>query len=236
MKNLLLILFFGVLLFNCKRSETKKTDIPEMPRDSAVANVNKEPQRTDEELQKEREEYLKDREEIVEKFVKIREGNGFTYRLFCEQQRDSTISFKSIQILKGRKIVQNIKVDTLYVYNKAQIYFEINDDVNFDEENDIQLVNWVGMHATDITFSFYIYDKNISKYKHDSSLDDITNLEINKKNKTIVSQYFIGPVNQNEEIYKWKKGKLFLISGYNTNPYTNEIEKFHVKNGKRIDE
>lgn len=236
MKNLILILFFGVLIFNCKKSETIQTDISEMVQDSTVENLGRDPQKSDAEILQEQADAENESSKIVNKFTEKRTANGFVYKLYCEEEKSGMINFQVIEVFKNNKLIQKIKVDSVLVYHRNEVLFEVDKDVNFDGKNDIQLVNWVGMHATDISYSFYIYDKNISKYKHDPSLDDITNLVINKINKTIVSQYFIGPVNQNEEIYKWKKGKLFLISGYSTNPYTNQIEKFHVKNGKRIDE
>lgn len=234
MKNLILLSFIPLLLFNCKRSETKKTDIPEMARDSAVVIVDTLPRKSDAEILKEQAEFEKESSKIVNKFTEKRTANGFVYELFCEEEKSGMINFQFIEVFKNNKLIQKIKVDSVLVYHRNEVMFEVDKDVNFDGENDIQLVNWVGMHATDISYSFYIYDKNISKYIHNPFLDDITNLNIDYKNKTIVSQYFTRVVDQNEEIYKWKNKKLILISGYITNPYTGEVEKYHVKNGKRI--
>ena len=234
MKNLILILFFGVLIFNCKKSETIQTDISEMVQDSTVENLGRDPQKSDAEILQEQADAENESSKIVNKFTEKRTANGFVYKLYCEEEKSGMINFQVIEVFKNNKLIQKIKVDSVLVYHRNEVLFEVDKDVNFDGKNDIQLVNWVGMH--DATYNFYLYSKSSDKYVHFPQLSKIRNIEIDKENKMISSAYHDGPTDNSFDNYIWKKGKLVLITGSYVDEITNERKYFHTKNGKIVND
>lgn len=171
--------------------------------------INQSPKLTDEEILKEQAEREKEMSKIVNTFSEIRKGNGFIYELECKELADGSIGFQKIKIFKKNQLHQKIDVDTIEVINRNYIVLNVDEDVNFDGENDIELLSWSGMYST--SSSFWLFDKKTKKYRHYPSLDKIIDPRIDKKSKQITSDYHVGPGDFFEEIYEWKKGKLIKV-------------------------
>ena len=166
MKNRHLLFIVFSILVSCKKDNlNENNDI----KDSATAKIYivdtlKENKIIDSEKLKKQEEqdrkewlhHEKEISRIVKRYIIEKKSNDFIFKLFCEEQKNEIVNFKKIEVYKSNKLVQKLKTDSAYVYNKDEIYFELKEDVNFDGHKDLQLVNWVGMH--DETYNFWLYE------------------------------------------------------------------------------
>lgn len=204
MKNIffLIVLF---LIFSCKKENKSKIIAPKIIQDSSVISKDQEVKLTDEEILKIQQEE-KERSQIVRKYLLSKKGNGFEYKIFCEEEKSGMINFSKVNILKSGKLFQQLKIDkdSIFVYHDYEVDFSCDEDWNFDGYNDFTLINWVGM--VDQSYYLWLYDKNSKKYKFSPSFGKIKNPVADKKNKQITSSYHIGSTYYSE-IYKFKKGK-----------------------------
>ncbi|AZA79431.1 hypothetical protein EG347_18960 [Chryseobacterium sp. G0186] len=159
-------------------------------------------------------------------------GNGYVYTLDGVKESDETINFKSVSIFDKKKLLQKITVDSISVLNEREVYFNVNQDVNFDGLNDIELVNQAGNYTS--CSSFWLYNKKAKKYEYYKPLDTIINPKIDVVNKKILSNYHVGPIDTYFKVYAWEKGKLILES-VQINDEEGETNQYR-KNGKWITE
>ena len=206
-----IVLIIVLTIFSCKKPNNVDEEYPKVPQDSTISETERiQPQKTNEEILKEQAESKQVNGEIILSFTLKRAGNGFTYELFCEQEMDSIVNFKTIKIFEGKKLIQKIDVDSAYVYDRNEINFDVTEDANFDGFKDIQLINWHGM--VDYTNNYYLYNTSLKKYEFSKSLAKVMNPVFDKKNNLITSDYHIGPADYYSEVYQWRKGKLVKIS------------------------
>lgn len=204
MKNIffLIVLF---LFFSCEKENKSKFISPKIIQDSVISK-DKEVKLTNEEILKIQQEEDKERSQIVRKYILSKKGNGFEYKIFCEEEKSGMINFSKVNIFKSGKFFQQLKIDkdSTFVYHDYEVDFSCDEDWNFDGYNDFTLINWVGM--VDQSYYLWLYDKNSKKYKFSPSFGKIKNPVADKKNKQITSSYHIGSTYY-LEIYKFKKGK-----------------------------
>lgn len=165
-------------------------------------------------------------------FSKTLEGNGYVYTLDGIKESNETIDFKSIGIFDKGKLHQKIIVDTISVLNEGEVFFNVNQDINFDGLNDIELVNQAGNYTS--SSSFWLYNKNTGKYEYYKPLDTVVNPKIDTLKKKIISDYHIGPTDTYFKVYTWEKEKLVLQS-IQINDEKGETYQYR-KNGKWITE
>ena len=147
----------------------------------------------------------------------IRELSNKSYMFNFSYMKDSThpdvIKCKKIVItdLSRGLQIQEIKIDTIEMYER-NIYFSIDEDVNFDGYDDICVLNYEGAYTS--TFSFWLYDKKNIQFKHYKSLDEIQNPVIIKEKKEICSSWHSGVSNFYLEKYFWQNNSLILKEKY----------------------
>lgn len=206
MKNIILLigLFF---IFSCQKEKKSKLVVPKIIQDSSLISKNKEDKLSDEEILKIQKEEEKERSQIVRKYTLSKKGNGFEYKVFCEEEKSGMINFTKVNILKSGKLFQQLKIDkdSTLVFHDYEVDFSCNEDWNFDAYNDFKLINRVGM--VDQSYYLWLYDKNSGKYKFSPSFSKIINPVANKKSKEITSSYHAGPVTYYYFTYEFKKGK-----------------------------
>lgn len=243
MKNFNLIFIVTLLLFSCKKEESKISHTSnEISQDTIEKkkisqDVDSSQIRQQEEEEKEWKLHEKEIERIEEgkknNFIYHKNSNGYLLKLFCSEEHSGIVNFKKVEILKNSRLIQKIKVDSAYVYEKNQIEIGINNDANFDGYKDLQLINWIGMH--DGTYHFWIYNPKTKKFLFNKSLSKIMNPGFDKSKKEITSGYHIGPVPNSEDVYIWENDKAVLDHGYQCcSPENGKYLKFYRKNGKMI--
>jgi hypothetical protein len=131
------------------------------------------------------------------------------------------IDYSKPDIIKCEKIiitnfkdgvkVQIIKIDTIEIYKK-NIYFSIDDDVNFDGYKDICLLNYEGNYNN--SYYFWLFDKKSNQFKHYKDLDNVYNPAIIKEKKEICSKWHSGVSEFYLEKYFWKNDSLVLKEKY----------------------
>lgn len=209
MKNIffLIVLF---LIFSCKKENKSKFIAPKIIQDSSVISKNKEVKLTDEEILKIQQEEEKERSQIIREYTLSKKGNGFEYKVFCQEKKSGMINFSKVDVLKSGKLFQQLEInkDSTFVYHDYEVSFSCEDDWNFDGYNDFTLVNWVGM--VDQSYYLWLYDKKSGKYKFSPSFGKIKNPGADKKKREITSSYHIGSTYY-FEIYKFKNGKYVQI-------------------------
>lgn len=196
-----------LLIFSCKKENKSKFVAPKTAQDSSVISNEKEVKMTDEEILKIQQEEEKERSQIIRKYTVSKKGNGFEYKVFCEEEKSGMINFTKVNILKSGKLFQQLKIDkdSTIVFHDYEVDFSCNEDWNFDGFNDFKLVKWTGM--VDRSYYLWLYDKTSGKYKLSPSFGKIINPVVDKKNKEITSSYHAGPTTYYYSIYKFKKGK-----------------------------
>lgn len=206
MKNIVVLICL-LLIFSCKKEENPKLVVPKMIQDSPVISKDKEIKRSDEEILKIQKEEEKERSQIVRKYTLSKKGNGFEYKVFCEEEKSGMINFTKVNILKSGKLFQQLKIDkdSTLVYHDYEVNFSCDEDWNFDGYNDFKLINRVGM--VDQSYYLWLYDKKSRKYKFSPSFSKIINPVANKKTKEITSSYHTGPVTYYYFTYEFKNGK-----------------------------
>lgn len=197
-----------LLIFSCKKEEI--LNIPKEVQDSSVVNNQKENVLSDEEILKLQKEEEAKMSEIVRKYTLQKSGNGFDYKVFCEEQKNGMINFRKINILKSGKLIQQLKVDkdSTYIYHDYEVDFSCNEDWNFDGFKDFKLIQRVGM--VDQQYYLWIFDNVSGRYKFSPSFVKIMNPVLDKNKKEITSSYHIGPTDFYYEIYKWKNNKYVM--------------------------
>ncbi|MDQ8142685.1 hypothetical protein [Chryseobacterium sp. CFS15] len=206
MKNIfILIVLF--LVFSCEKENKSKLIAPKMVHDSSVISTNKEVKLSNEEILKIQKEEEKERSQIVRKYTLSQKGNGFEYKVFCEEEKSGMINFTKVNILKLGKLFQQLKIDkdSTLVFHDYEVDFSCNEDWNFDGYNDFKLINRVGM--VDQSYYLWLYDEKSRKYKLSPSFSKIINPVANKKNKEITSSYHAGPVTYYYFTYEFENGK-----------------------------
>lgn len=128
----------------------------------------------------------------------------------------------------GRKKIQEIKIDTIQMYEK-NIYFSIDNDVNFDGQNDISLLNYEGNYNS--SFSFWLFDKSNNHFKHYKGLDNIYNPTFLDAKKEICSKWHSGLSEFHLEKYFWNKDLLILKEKYEET-WSSSDAKGHFKISK----
>jgi hypothetical protein len=141
-------------------------------------------------------------------FSKTLTGNGYSYVLKGRQETNEVISFKSINIFFKGKLHQKIIFDTVSVLRETEAYCSVSEDVNFDGYNDLEVVNQVGNYWS--SSSFWLYDKKAKKYEYYKPMDTIVNPVVDSKNKSITSNYHVGPTDYYYKVYEWKNHKLVM--------------------------
>ena len=206
MKDIVLLISL-IFIFSCQKENKSKLVAPKMIHDSSVISKDKEVKRSDEEILKIQKEEEKERSQIVRKYTLSKKGNGFEYKVFCEEEKSGMINFKKVNILKSGKLFQQLKIDkdSTFVYHDNEVNFSYDEDWNFDGYNDFKLINWAGM--VDRSYYLWLYDKDSGKYKFSPSFSKIINPIANKKNKEITSSYHAGPVTYYYFAYEFKNGK-----------------------------
>ncbi|UFH31351.1 hypothetical protein LNP04_15465 [Chryseobacterium sp. C-71] len=206
MKNIFFLIVL-LLIFSCKKENKSKFVAPKMPQDSSVISKEKEVKLTDEEILKIQEEEEKERSQIVRKYTLSKKGNGFEYKVFCEEEKSGMINFTKVNVLKSGKLFQQLKIDkdSTIVFHDYEVDFSSDEDWNFDGYNDFKLIKWVGM--VDQSYYLWLYDKKSGKYKFSPSFGEIINPVAHKKSKEITSSYHAGPSTYYYSPYQFKKGK-----------------------------
>lgn len=206
MKNIffLIVLFF---IFSCEKENRSKFIAPKMVQDPSVISKDKEVKLTNEEILKIQQEEEKERSQIIREYTLSKKGNGFEYKVFCQEKKSGMINFSKVDVLRSGKLFQQLEInkDSTFVYHDYEVNFSCEDDWNFDGYNDLTLINWVGM--VDQSYYLWLYDKKSGKYKFSPSFSKIINPVADKKNKEITSSYHAGPVTYYYSVYQFKKGK-----------------------------
>ena len=204
-----ILLMISLLAFSCKKEGKLKPVVSEIKQDSSIITKDKQPEKvelSDEEILKIQKEEEKKMSEIVRKYTLQKNGNGFEYQVFCEEQKNGMINFRKVNILKSGKLLQQLKVekDSTFVYHDYEVDFSCDEDWNFDGFKDFKLINWVGM--VDQSYYLWLFDKSSGKYKLAPSFGKIINPVADQNKKEITSGYHTGPTNY-YFIYKWNKGR-----------------------------
>lgn len=110
-----------------------------------------------------------------------------------------------------RKIKQVINLDTIEL-PEHRIMVNVTEDVNFDEYNDIMVLNYAGAYNS--SSSFWLYNKSTKKFDHYRELDEVNNPIILIENKEICSKWRIGLSEFHFEKYYWKNDSLTLKEKY----------------------
>lgn len=210
-----MLLFLGIILSSCSKKATAEKE--NVIREDSIGRSLQITEQTD---------------TAVVPFSKTLTGNGYVYTLDGVKESNETINFKSVSIFDKKKLLQKIKVDSISVLNEREVYFSINQDVNFDGLNDVELVNQAGSYTS--SSSFWLYNKKVKKYEYYKPLDTIINPKIDVLRKKIISDYHIGPNDTYFKVYAWEKGKLILES-VQINDEEGETNQYR-KNGKWITE
>ena len=165
----------------------------------------------------------------------IKEISNKNYRFEMSYSKDSInkgiIRCDKIVIFDRDKKsnVQEIKIDTIEM-NENNIYFSIDEDVNFDGNNDLCILNYEGSYT--VTYTFWLFDKTNHLFNHYEGLDEIQNPVIIKKRKEICSSWHSGLTSFNQEKYFWKNNLLTLKEKIEENWY----DKGYLKTTKLIND
>jgi hypothetical protein len=146
-------------------------------------------------------------------FVKELSDNSFIYKLTYSKDSIQDLRLKKLDIIQKLKgiVIQEIKLNINEI-SKNDLYFSINNDINFDGYNDICLLNYEGAYA--YTYSYWIYNKGNNQFKNYKGLDEIQNPVILKDKKEICSSWHSGVSDFYLERYFWKKDSLKLKEKY----------------------
>ncbi|MBD8082456.1 XAC2610-related protein [Chryseobacterium caseinilyticum] len=199
------IVFLSV--FSCQKNEKPKLDPPTMVQDSPVIAKDKIVKLSDQEILKIQEKEEKERSQIVRKYTVSKKGNGFEYKVFCEEQKSGLINFPKIEVLKSGKLFQKLETDkdSTLVLHDYEVSFSCDEDWNFDGHKDFTLIKWVGM--VDQSYYLWLFDEKSGKYIFSPSFSKIINPVANLKSKEITSSYHAGPTTFYYSTYQFKKGK-----------------------------
>jgi hypothetical protein len=140
----------------------------------------------------------------------------FNFSYSKDSQHPHIIKCKKILItdLSRGLQIQEIKIDTIEM-NERNIYFSIDEDVNFDGYSDICVLNYEGNYNS--SFSFWIFDKENENFKYYKGLDNIYNPAMLSDKKIICSKWHSGLSNFNIEKYFWQNDSLILKEKYEEN-------------------
>ncbi|KQS91346.1 hypothetical protein [Chryseobacterium sp. Leaf394] len=206
MKNTVLLIAL-LLIFSCQKDEKSKTVEPVIKIDSREIAKEKIVKLSDEEILKIQEEEEIKRSQIVRKYTVSKKGNGFEYKVFCEEQKSGLINFPKIEVLKSGKLFQKLETekDSTLVLHDYEVSFSCDEDWNFDGSKDFKLIKWVGM--VDQSYYLWLFDEKSGKYIFSPSFSKIINPVANLKSKEITSSYHAGPTTFYYSTYQFKKGK-----------------------------
>jgi hypothetical protein len=84
------------------------------------------------------------------------------------------------------------------------------EDMNFDGNPDIRLLNWVSANLQ-TTYWYWLYDETTQQFQRDTTLDEIRNPTFDPAKKTIHTCWSDGYQSSGHAIYKWQGNKLQLI-------------------------
>lgn len=202
------VLFIALLLiFSCQKDEKSKTVAPFTKKNSPIIAKDKVVKLSDGEILKIQEQEEKERSQIVRKYTVSKKGNGFEYKVFCEEQKSGLINFPKVEVLKSGKLFQKLEAekDSTLVLHDYEVSFSCDEDWNFDGYKDFKLIKWVGM--VDQSYYLWLFDKISGKYIFSPSFGKIINPVANTKNKEITSGYHAGPSTYYYSTYQFKEGK-----------------------------
>jgi len=200
------LLIVLLLIFSCQKDEKSKTFASVIRTDSPATSKDKAVKLSDEEIVKIQREEEKERSQIVRKYIVSKKGNGFEYKVFCEEQKSGMINFPKIEVLKKGKLFQKLEIDkdSTLVLHDDEVSFSCEEDWNFDGYKDFTLIKWVGM--ADQSYYLWLFDRKLGKYKLSPSFGKIINPVADKKSKGITSSYHAGPTTYYYSTYQFKKG------------------------------
>ncbi|WP_262151647.1 XAC2610-related protein [Chryseobacterium foetidum] len=216
MKNTVVLIVL-ILIFSCQKNEKSISHSLEIVQHSPVIAKDKIVKLSDGEILKIQEQEEKERSQIVRKYTVSKKGNGFEYKVFCEEQKSGLINFPKVEVLKSGKLFQKLEAekDSTLVLHDYEVSFSCDEDWNFDGHKDFKLIKWVGM--VDQSYYLWLFDKKSGKYVFSPSFGKIINPVLVKKNKEITSGYHAGPSTYYYSTYQFKKGKFvkthFKIEG-----------------------
>lgn len=151
-----------------------------------------------------------------------------TNTLVSDYQECST---KSITVLraKDQKPVQTIKLDEdAFPCSWTEDDYFVVEDLNFDGHNDIRLMQSMGARGN-TSYLFWLYDISSKQFVRDTSLEMLTNISVDAKEKTLASYWSVGCCEYGTNVYKYIDGKLTTIEEETMQlDYENEKEYVYI--------
>ena len=108
-------------------------------------------------------------------------------------------------------------------------------DVNFDGFQDLVIYAHDGGAGPNSGNNYYIFNPETKQFIFNQTMSDLTQTEIDSKNKIVTAAWRNGAANHGFEKYKWINGALVQIEYYETTYLNNfDVEETHLilKNGK----
>lgn len=129
--------------------------------------------------------------------------NGMKIKFRYSENKDGLIKLVNIHFYSKDKRTQTINLNE-YVekYNAAQLI-----DYNFDGINDLSVNTECGASGN-CTYLVWLYNTKNKKYEFAKELSNRTGLDIDKKNKYILFNYWGGAGNEFSDTLRYVKGKL----------------------------
>lgn len=157
-------------------------------------------------------------------------GNEYVYYFKKEKTDSSPTEYNkldSLVILKnGKRYVLNL-LNKNIVSGVLEGGVYSNFDFNFDGINDIMLYPHVknpSVYNKNYVADFFIFNKENQKYENEAELDTISNLDVCKKNKYLISNDGVSL-----RKYIWKENSLTLIETIKQTELETGNHKFHCE-------
>jgi hypothetical protein len=108
-----------------------------------------------------------------------------------------------IQTIKPEEFIYETFLDSSKVFKV--------EDMNFDNHNDIRLLNWTSTNLQ-TSYWYWLYNKNTGKFESDTTLEKFWNPYFDQVKKTIHKHWRIGLSEFGHANYKWTEKGIQLIA------------------------
>lgn len=161
-------------------------------------------------------------EKSIPKYVRIQReytDADFLYRLSIDSikadsvhAQDSVCKIEILSKISRKKIQEIIPGPNPELSDLDQRFYKrfVMEDMNFDGQNDIRLISWLGMRKQQVSYC-WLYNLQSRKFELDTNLSKLFDLQFDAKTKTVFSYERSGCCYDHVmQLFTWENGQLVL--------------------------